>query len=191
VHLKIRSGGNMRSVEDRTCWPPRARPDSDTLNLQAVGVSTDSRGFIEVNEKLQTNEQEYFRARRHQGRSGIHGTFPMISSGLSAKTMSSFDHDALTAGAFVPTLCSLTPQLGRVGLSETEATQQNLEIRVQKMPMSTLRARWSWTKTRGFMKVIVGQKDSQILGAAVLCIEGGEIMSQIQIAMIGKLLIPS
>src|SRR5262249_44533699 len=81
----------------------------------------------------------------------------------------------------------IDPQLGRVGLTEEEARKQRRPIRVAKMPMSYVARALEVDETRGFMKVIVDAESSQILGAAVLGIEGGEIMSQIQLAMMGAL----
>ena len=87
----------------------------------------------------------------------------------------------------VPYTVFIDPQLGRVGLSETEARAQNREIRVARMPMTYVARALEIDETRGFMKAVVDAKTGQILGAAVLGIEGGEIMAQIQLAMMGKL----
>jgi pyruvate/2-oxoglutarate dehydrogenase complex dihydrolipoamide dehydrogenase (E3) component len=77
--------------------------------------------------------------------------------------------------------------LGRVGLTETEARGQRRNIRVAKLPMSSVARALETDETRGFIKAIVDAETKQILGAAVLGIEGGEIMSAIEIAMMGKL----
>jgi pyruvate/2-oxoglutarate dehydrogenase complex dihydrolipoamide dehydrogenase (E3) component len=81
----------------------------------------------------------------------------------------------------------IDPQLGRVGLSEAEARAQNKNIRVAKMPMSYVARALEVDETRGFMKAVVDLENDQILGVAVLGIEGGEIMTQLQLAMMGKL----
>jgi pyruvate/2-oxoglutarate dehydrogenase complex dihydrolipoamide dehydrogenase (E3) component len=81
----------------------------------------------------------------------------------------------------------IDPQLGRVGLTETEARAQMRNIRVAKLPMSSVARALETDETRGFIKAIVDTATNQILGAAVLGIEGGEIMSAIEIAMMGKL----
>jgi len=186
VHLKIRSGGKMRSVEGSHLLAATGRvPNSDTLNLQAVGVSTDSRGFIEVNEKLQTTSKNIFALGDIKG--GPAFTHISYDDFRIIRTNVIENGNASTAGRVVPYTVFIDPQLGRVGLSETEAHEQNLEIRVAKMPMSYVARALEVDETRGFMKVIVDKKTGQILGAAVLGIEGGEIMSQIQIAMMGKL----
>jgi pyruvate/2-oxoglutarate dehydrogenase complex dihydrolipoamide dehydrogenase (E3) component len=81
----------------------------------------------------------------------------------------------------------IDPQLGRVGLTETQARAQGKNIRVAKMPMSYVARALEVNETRGFMKAIVDAETDQILGAAVLGIEGGEIMALLEIAMMGRL----
>jgi pyruvate/2-oxoglutarate dehydrogenase complex dihydrolipoamide dehydrogenase (E3) component len=92
-----------------------------------------------------------------------------------------------TKGRFVPYTVFIDPQLGRVGLSETEARKQGMKIRVAKMPMSYVARALETDESRGFMKIVVDADTQKILGAAILGIEGGEIMSQIQIAMMSGL----
>jgi pyruvate/2-oxoglutarate dehydrogenase complex dihydrolipoamide dehydrogenase (E3) component len=84
----------------------------------------------------------------------------------------------------------IDPQLGRVGMTETEARAQNQKIRVAKMPMTYVARALEVAESRGFMKAVVDAETNQILGAAVLGIEGGEVMSQLQLAMMGKLPYP-
>src|SRR5262249_42606323 len=78
-------------------------------------------------------------------------------------------------------------QLGRVGMSEAEAREQGRQVRLAKMPMAYVARALELDESRGFMKAVVEAKSGQILGAAVLGIEGREIMAQVQIAMMGKL----
>lgn len=186
VHLKIRTGGKMRSAEGSHLLIATGRvPNSDTLNLQAAGISTDSRGFIEADEKLQTTNKNVFALGDIKGGPAFthisYDDFRIIRTNLIEKGSAS------TAGRLVPYTVFIDPQLGRVGLSEVEAREQNLDIRVAKMPMYYVARALEVDESRGFMKVIVDSKTNQILGAAVLGLEGGEIMSQIQIAMMGKL----
>jgi len=74
-------------------------------------------------------------------------------------------------------------QLGRVGLSESEARQQRRDVRVFKMPMSSIARAVELDEARGFVKAVVDTATDKILGCAVLGIEGGELMSMLQIAM--------
>ena len=162
-------------------------PNTEGLNLEAAGLQTDGRGFIQVNERLET------------GTSGIYA-FGDVKGG-PAFTHISFDDfrilrtnllaggDATTTGRLVPYVVYMDPQLARVGLSETEALAQGHNIRVAKLPMGyTGPTRpQELSETRGFMKAIVDADTQQILGVAILGIEGGEIMSVLQVAMIGNL----
>jgi len=138
-----------------------------------------------VNEKLQTTSKNVFALGDIKGGPAFthisYDDFRIIRTNLIEKG------NASTAGRLVPYTVFIDPQLGRVGLSETEARERNLEIRVAKMPMNYVARALEVDETRGFMKAIVDKKSNQILGAAVLGLEGGEIMSQIQIAMMGKL----
>ena len=95
--------------------------------------------------------------------------------------------NATTEGRLIPYTVFIDPQLGRVGLSESQAREQNKKVRVAKMPMFSVARALEVDESRGFMKAIVDAETDQILGAAVLGIEGGEIMAMLQIAMMGKL----
>ncbi|HET7641441.1 MAG TPA: FAD-containing oxidoreductase, partial [Ktedonobacteraceae bacterium] len=86
----------------------------------------------------------------------------------------------------VPYTVFIDPQLGRVGLSESEAREHGRNIKVAKMPMNYVARALEVDESRGFMKAIVDADTAQILGCAVLGIEGGEIMAMLQIAMMGK-----
>ena len=80
----------------------------------------------------------------------------------------------------------MDPQLG-IGLSESEARSQKHNILVAKLPMSSVARALEMEETRGFMKAIVDADTKHILGAAVLGVEGGEVMAVLEVAMMGKL----
>ena len=160
-------------------------PNSDTLNLAAASIRTSQRGFIEVNEKLETSA------------SGIYGLGDI--KGGPAFTHISYDdfrilrgnlleHKSLsTKDRQVPYCVFIDPQLGRVGLTETEAGAQGRKIRCAKLPMTSVARALEVDETRGFMKAVIDAESNKILGAAVLGIEGGEIMSVLETAMMGRL----
>ena len=85
----------------------------------------------------------------------------------------------------LPYTVFIDPQLGRIGLSEKDARKQGRNIRVAKMPMSNVARAVEMDEPRGFMKAVVDADSGKILGAAVLGVEGGEVMSQLQVAMMG------
>src|SRR5262249_27732035 len=86
----------------------------------------------------------------------------------------------------VPYTVFTDPQLGRVGLTEAEAEAKGLDFAVAKMPMTNVARALEMDETRGFMKVVIDNYNEQILGAAVLSVEGGELMSMLEIAMMGR-----
>ncbi|HTU37974.1 MAG TPA: hypothetical protein VMF35_08145 [Acidimicrobiales bacterium] len=97
-------------------------------------------------------------------------------------------HETLsTRDRIVPYTMFIDPQLGRVGVIEREATAQGIAIRVAKLPMSAVIRAIETGETRGFMKAVIDANSGQILGVAVLGSEGGEIMTSVQVAMLGKL----
>ena len=95
--------------------------------------------------------------------------------------------DATTADRQVPYTVFIDPQLGRVGLSEREARAQGREYRVARLPMTHVARALEMDESRGVMKVLVEPHSGKLLGAAILGIEGGEIMAMLQLAMMGNL----
>lgn len=158
-------------------------PNTDALNLGAAGVQTDHRGFIPVNDRLETNVP------------GIYALGDV--NGGPAFTHISYDDfriiranvieggNAATTGRLVPYVVYIDPQLGRVGLSERAAREQGTPIKVATMPMSHVARALETDEPRGVMKAVVDAETDQILGCAILGIEGGELMSMIELAMMG------
>jgi pyruvate/2-oxoglutarate dehydrogenase complex dihydrolipoamide dehydrogenase (E3) component len=95
--------------------------------------------------------------------------------------------DARIEGRPVPYTIFMDPQLGRVGLTEKEARAQGRSIRVAKLSMARVARGIECGETRGFMKAIVDAETNQILGCAILGMEGGEVMAVLQVAMMGQL----
>jgi pyruvate/2-oxoglutarate dehydrogenase complex dihydrolipoamide dehydrogenase (E3) component len=87
----------------------------------------------------------------------------------------------------VPYALFMDPQLGRVGLTENEARKSGRKIRVARMPMTSVARALEVDETRGLMKAVVDAETEEIIGVAVLGIEGGEVMSVLQMAMMGHL----
>jgi len=186
IELTVAMGDQRRVLSGSHLLLAAGRdPNSDTLNLAAAGVATDESGFIHVNAKLETNVEGIYALGDIKGGPAFthisYDDFRILRTNLIEKGSASTD------GRLVPYTVFIDPQLGRVGLTETEARAQNRKIRVAKMPMAYVARALEVDETRGFMKAIVDADTGQILGAAVLGIEGGEIMSMLQLAMMGKL----
>jgi pyruvate/2-oxoglutarate dehydrogenase complex dihydrolipoamide dehydrogenase (E3) component len=160
-------------------------PNTERLNLAAAGVETDAQGFVRVNERLET---------------GVPGIYCLgDAKGGPAFTHISYDDfriietnllkggRATTQDRLVPYCVFTDPELGRVGLSEMEARSQGRTIQVYKMPMRSVARAAEMDEPRGLMKAIVDARSGEILGCAILGIAGGELMSAVEIAMMGHL----
>jgi len=159
------------------------KPNTEDLNLVSAGIETDEQGNVKVNSKLETNVPGVYALGDVKG--GAQFTHISYDDFRIIRTNLLEGGNATTEGRFVPYTVFIDPQLGRVGMSESEARGRN--IRVAKLEMSRVARAIEMSETRGFMKAIVDADTKQILGAAVLGVEGGELMSMFQIAMMGKL----
>lgn len=188
IELAVRPAGarDSRTVTGSHLLVAAGRvPNSDRLNLAAAGVETDRQGYIQVNERLETTAP------------GVYGLGDV--KGGPAFTHISYDDfriletnllkggNATTRGRVVPYTVFMDPELGRVGLSEREARSQGRSIRVAKMPMRYVARAIESAETRGVMKVVVDAGTGQILGCAILGLYGGEIMSIVEVTMMGRL----
>ncbi|MCW5982298.1 MAG: mercuric reductase [Bryobacteraceae bacterium] len=160
-------------------------PNTDGLGLERAGVTMDKRGFIPVNERLETNVAGIWAIGDVNGGPAFthisYDDFRILRANLLE------GGKATTTGRLVPYTVFMDPQLGRVGMSETEAARGGRQVRVAKMPMSRVARALEMDEPRGLMKAVVDAESSQILGVAVLGVEGGEIMSALQVAMMAKL----
>ena len=186
IQLTIDAPGGERTVSGSNLLVAAGRPpNSDLLNLEAAGVDTDERGFINVNERLETNVEGVYALGDVKG--GPAFTHISYNDHRVIKTNLLDGGDATISDRVVPYTVFIDPQLGRVGLSESEARERGRDVRVASMPMSHVARALEMDESRGMMKAVVDGGTGEILGCAILGIEGGEIMAMIQIAMMGNL----
>lgn len=160
-------------------------PNTGDLGLAAADVETDEHGYVRVNERLETSAE------------GVHAIGDV--TGGPAFTHVSYDDfrvlrtnlldggQATTAGRHVPYTVFLDPQLGAIGMTEREAQAAGRRIRVARLPMTRVARALEVDEARGFMKAVVDADTQRILGARILGIEGGEIATLLQIAIMGDL----
>lgn len=160
-------------------------PATEALNAAAAGLELTDRGFIPVNDRLET---------------AIPGIWALgdVNGGPPFTHVAYDDYrvvrdnllgggGATRGGRMVPYTLFIDPQLGRVGMTEREAREKGLEVRVARLPMSRVARAIEMDETRGFMKAVVEASSGRILGAAILGVEGGEIATVLQVAMMGDL----
>lgn len=186
IRLVVKAGEREESLEGSHLLVAVGRtPNTDTLNLSATGLEPDSHGFLPANDRLETAVPGIFALGDVKGGPAFthisYDDYRIIKTNLLEGGSSSVDDRP------VPYTVYIDPQLGRIGVSEEEANRRGLAVQVAKMPMTHVARALEVDETRGFLKVIVEAETKQILGAAILGIEGGELMSMLEIAMLGKL----
>jgi len=161
------------------------QPNTDDLGLDAGGLETDAHGYIKADAKLRTNvEGVYVLGDVKGGPAFTHISYDDFRI-LKANLLDG--KDRTTEDRPLPYTMFIDPQLGRIGLTEAEAKKQGLNFRVAKMEMTHVARALEVNESLGFVKALIDRDTDKILGAAVLGIEGGEIMSMIQLAMAGGL----
>jgi len=186
ILLTVNTSEGGRTLEGSHLLVAAGRPpNTEILNLDAAGIESDKRGFIKANERLETSVPGVYALGDVKGGPAFthisYDDFRIIRTNLLE------GGSATIADRLVPYTMFIDPQLGRIGLSEQEARDQGHDVRKAKVPMASVNRAIEIGETRGFMKAVVDAETDQILGCAVLGIEGGEIMAMIQIAMMGNL----
>jgi pyruvate/2-oxoglutarate dehydrogenase complex dihydrolipoamide dehydrogenase (E3) component len=186
IALKVDVEGRTQTVSGSHLLLATGRvPNTGALKPAAGGIEIDKRGFIRANERLETSAP------------GVY-VIGDVKAGPAFTHISYDDYRILKANLLdggnrttrdrmVPYTVFMDPQLGRVGLTEAEAKKSGRKIRVARMPMAWVARAIEVDETRGLMKAIVDAETEEILGATVLGLEGGEVMSVFQMAMMGHL----
>jgi len=159
-------------------------PNTDGIGLELAGVATTDRGYIKVNERLETTAAGVWAVGECAGSPQFthlaFDDFRIVRNNLAGR-------QRVTTGRQVPFCLFTDPELARIGLSENEANTRGIAYRLAKIPMlANLRTR-TLSETRGFMKALIDTQSDRILGFTVFGVGGGEIMSTVQVAMIAGL----
>lgn len=156
-------------------------PNTDSLNLAAAGVTTDTRGFIQVNDRLETNIPGIWALGDING--GPQYTHISLDDYRIIKANLIDGGNRSTRDRLVPSCLFIDPELAHVGLTETEAQQQGYAIRVAKVDASAVPRAKTLGQTDGLLKAIVDTDTGRILGCSLLCHEAGEVISTVQMVM--------
>jgi pyruvate/2-oxoglutarate dehydrogenase complex dihydrolipoamide dehydrogenase (E3) component len=159
-------------------------PNTEGLGLDLAGVELTDRGYIKVNERLQTTAPGVWAIGEIAGSPMFThisvDDFRVVHSNLTGGTR-------VTTGRQVPYCLFTDPELARIGLTEKEATDRSIPYRLFKVPMeANLRAR-TLSETRGFLKALVAADSDRVLGFTAFGVGAGEIMPSVQLAMIAGL----
>jgi pyruvate/2-oxoglutarate dehydrogenase complex dihydrolipoamide dehydrogenase (E3) component len=159
-------------------------PNTAALHLDAAGIAVDEEGYIKVNDQLETTQSGIYALGDCKGGPEFthiaYDDYRVVRQNLLEKGKASI------AGRMAPYTVFTDPQLGRIGLSEKEAKKKNQAVKIASMPMKKVARAYEMSRTNGLLKVLIDPDTDQILGAAMLGMEGGEMMSMLQIAMMGQ-----
>ena len=185
VKLHVTQGASNSVIEGTDLLVAAGRtPNTDGIGLDLAGVELTERGYIKVNERLETTAADVWAVGECAGSPQFthiaFDDFRIIRDNLAGG-------NRVTTGRQVPFCLFTDPELARIGLNETEARASGTPYRLAKIPMAAdLRTR-TLSETRGFMKALIDTTSDRILGFTVFGVDGGEIMGAVQIAMIAGL----
>jgi pyruvate/2-oxoglutarate dehydrogenase complex dihydrolipoamide dehydrogenase (E3) component len=160
-------------------------PNTDDLGLREAGIQTDARGYITVDEMLQTNVRNVYALGDCNGRGAFTHTayndFEIVADNLLNGANRKVSDRIPIYGLFTD------PPLGRIGMSEAQAKSAGSKVLMGKMAMTQVARAREKGETQGFMKVLVDAESQQILGAAILGVGGDEAVQSLVDAMYGRL----
>ena len=156
-------------------------PNTDNIGLELAGVETTDRGYVKVNECLQTTATGVWAVGDCAG--SPHFTHISFDDFRIVRDNITGGHK-VTTGRQVPFCMFTDPEFARIGLSETEAKAQGVEYRLAKIPMVAILRTRTLSETRGFMKALIDTKSDRILGFTAFGVEAGEVIASVQVAML-------
>jgi pyruvate/2-oxoglutarate dehydrogenase complex dihydrolipoamide dehydrogenase (E3) component len=185
VRLRVRAAGGERAVAGSDILVATGRtPNTAGVGLEVAGVELDARGYVKVNERLETTAAQVWAIGECAGSPQFthvsEDDFRVIRDNLAGGARS-------TRGRLVPYCLFTDPPLARVGLSEGEARQRGVAVRVARLPMGAVLRTRTTGEAAGFMKVLVEAAGDRVLGFAMVGPEAGEVMAAVQTAILGGL----
>ena len=185
VSLFVRAGSGEQMIDGSDILVATGRvPNTNGIGLKEVGVQLDDRGYVRVNERLETGAPDVWAMGECAGSPQFthisEDDFRIVRDNLAGNARST--RDRLVA------FCMFTdPPLARVGLSEGEAERRGIKARVAKLPMNSVLRAQATDERQGFMKALISENDARILGFAMIGAEAGEVMAVVHTAMLAGL----
>jgi pyruvate/2-oxoglutarate dehydrogenase complex dihydrolipoamide dehydrogenase (E3) component len=162
-------------------------PNTHGIGLEIGGIELDPRGYVKVNERLETTAPGVWAMGECAGSPQFthvaEHDFRIVRANLAGE-------DRTTRDRLVPYCVFTDPELARIGLSEREAERQGIAARIARLPMGAVFRAQTIGETRGFMKALIEPKSERILGFAMLGAEAGEVLAVVQTAMLAGLPYP-
>jgi pyruvate/2-oxoglutarate dehydrogenase complex dihydrolipoamide dehydrogenase (E3) component len=185
VSLVARTSAGEQTIKGSHILVAAGRvPNTAGIGLDEAGVGLDDRGFVRVNERLETSAPDVWALGDCAGSPMFthisEDDFRIVRDNLSGGRRSTRDR-------LIPYCMFTDPPLAHVGLSEREAERQGVKTRIAKLPMSAVLRAQATGLTQGLMKALVGENDDRILGFTMIGAEAGEVMAVVHTAMMADL----
>jgi len=185
IRARLRNSKGERTLEGSDLLVAVGRvPNTQGIGLEKTGVELDERGYIRVNERLQTSAPDIWAMGEGAGSPQFTHVatddFRIVRDNLNGGNRTTRDR-------LIPFCIFTDPELARVGLNESQAQKQGIPYRLAKIPMAKVRRAHTLSETRGFLKALISAETDEILGFTAFGAEAGEIMSVVQTAMLAKL----
>jgi len=182
VSLLVRTASGDQKIEGSDILVTAGRiANTAGIGLEQTGVTTDGRGYIRVNERLETTAAGIWAVGECAGSPQFthvsEDDFRIVRDNLAGGNRSTRDR-------LIPYCMFTDPPLAHVGLSEGEAERQGVVVRVARLPVDSVLRAQATGERQGFMKVLVGESDDRILGFTMIGAAAGEVMAVVQMAML-------
>jgi pyruvate/2-oxoglutarate dehydrogenase complex dihydrolipoamide dehydrogenase (E3) component len=185
LRLHLETATSKRVIEGTDLLIAAGRtPNTQGIGLELAGIELDPRGYVKVNERLETTAPGVWAVGDCTG--GPQFThvafddFRIVRDNLNGGSRT-------THNRLVPFCMFTDPELARVGLNESEAKSRGVDYRLAKMPMAAVLRTRTLSEPRGFMKMLLDTASDRILGFTVFGAEASELMATVQTAMLGQL----
>jgi pyruvate/2-oxoglutarate dehydrogenase complex dihydrolipoamide dehydrogenase (E3) component len=185
ITVTVRTAAGEQKVEGSDLLVAVGRiANAADIGLDKAGVALDARGFVQVNERLETTVPGVWAIGECAGSPQFTHVsvddFRIVRDNMAGGNRRTDDR-------LIPYVMFTDPPLGRVGLAEGEAQRKGIPVRVARLPMSNVLRTNATDETQGFMKVVVSANDDRILGFTMIGSEAGEVVAAIQTAMLAEL----
>jgi pyruvate/2-oxoglutarate dehydrogenase complex dihydrolipoamide dehydrogenase (E3) component len=185
IRVRIDGPNGEQTIEGTDLLVATGRtPNTRGIGVETAGIELDARGYIKVNERLETTAPGVWAmgdcAGSPQYTHVAYDDFRVVRDNLNGGSRTTRDR-------LIPFCMFTDPELARVGLNETEAKKRGIPYRLAKLPMAAVLRAVALGETRGFVKVLVDAQSDRILGFTALGVEASEMMAAVQTAMLGGL----
>jgi pyruvate/2-oxoglutarate dehydrogenase complex dihydrolipoamide dehydrogenase (E3) component len=185
IRVRVESPNGEQTIEGTDLLTATGRaPNTQGIGVEAVGIELDPRGYIKVNDRLETTAPGVWAMGDCAGSPHFthvaYDDFRVVLDNLNGGSRTTRDR-------LIPFCMFTDPELARVGMNETEAKKREIAYRIAKLPMAAVLRAVALGETRGFVKVLVDAHSDRILGFTALGVEASEMMAAAQTSMLGGL----